>query len=271
MSLGGRSVLIPRGGSRGAAWAHEVDKRGGRAVLAPLVEIVPPADDAPLRAALARLAEGEYAWLALTSVNAVHALTAHGAHLGGARVSVVGEATAAAVREAGWQVDLLPELRTGAGLVEAWAAMIGQGGESSGSGARVLLPLSALAADTLETGLIRLGYEADRVTAYDLAALDPPADLVAAVDAGAIDAIILTSGSVARRVREVFPELPESVIVVCIGEPSAQVARAVGLTVHAVATTSTGAGTIEALERWLSSNRPSNSRPSSSKNQENDA
>ena len=27
MSLGGRTVLIPRGGSRGDAWAHEVELR----------------------------------------------------------------------------------------------------------------------------------------------------------------------------------------------------------------------------------------------------
>ncbi len=262
MSLGGRTVLIPRGGSRGDAWAHEVELRGGRAVLAPLVEIVPPADDASLRAAVRRLARGEYAWLALTSVNAVQALLDHGAQLGGARVAVVGEVTADAAREAGWQVDLLPQRRTAAGLVEAWTTVTAtRENPGTGSDERVLLPLSALAADTLESGLARLGYAPDRVTAYDLAPHDPPAAVVEAVAAGTIDALILTSGSVARRVQEVFPDLPESVTIVCIGEPSAQVARAIGLTVHAVATTSTGAGTIEVLERWLNANE----------NQENDA
>lgn len=256
MSLGGRTVLIPRGGSRGDAWAHEVELRGGRAVLAPLVEIVPPADDASLRAAVRRLARGEYAWLALTSVNAVQALLDHGAQLGGAQVAVVGEVTAEAAHKAGWPVDLLPELRTGAGLVEAFAPWAESSGDNSGAGGRgrVLLPLSALAAGTLEVGLRRLGYEPDRVTAYDLAPLDPSAELVAAVSAGSIDAVILTSGSVARRVQEVFPDLPSTVHIVCIGEPSAHVAREVGLTVHAVASTSTGAGTIEALEMWLKAN-----------------
>lgn len=260
MSLAGRTVLVPRGGERGAAWAREIEARGGRALLAPLVEIVPPRDGRPLREAVERLARGEYAWLALTSVNAVHALTALRAELGGARVAAVGEVTADAAREAGWAVDLVPQRRTAAGLVAAWRDLV-VGRADDGGGERVLLPLSVLAADTLETGLAALGLRPDRVDAYDLSPLAPTAAVVADVAAGRIDAMILTSGSVARRVAEEFAPVPAGVTIACIGEPSARAAREAGLTVHAVATTSTGPGTVEALERCLST----------TENRENDA
>ncbi|TGO04642.1 uroporphyrinogen-III synthase [Serinibacter arcticus] len=256
-TLAGRTVLVPRGGSRGAAWAHEVEARGGRAVLAPLVEIVGPVDDAPLRSAVAELTGGVFAWVALTSVNAVHALTALDARLGGARVAVVGEETGRAARTAGWQVDLLPERRTAAGLVEAWRDDVGPppiDGSATGS-RRVLLPLSVQAGDTLAAGLVALGWDPVRVDAYDVAPVPPGRAVVDAVAAGEIDAVIVTSGSVARRVAEVFGPLPDGVAIACIGEPSAQAARAAGLRVAVVATRSTGAGTVDALAQHYGPHR----------------
>lgn len=247
MSLRGRTVLIPRGGDRGAAWAREVEGRGGSAVVAPLVEIVPPHDDAALRRALAELAGGSYAWVAFTSAHAVTALTSRGAQLGGARVAVVGDATAAAVREARWPVDLVPAEHSAAGMVDAWPAHRGGDGDRE----RVLLPLSALAGDTLERGLAARGFAPERVEAYDVAALEPDQAARDAVSSGAVDAVVVTSGSVARRVVQVFAPVPAALRIVCIGEPSARAASAAGLRVDAVATTSTGPGTIAALEDFF--------------------
>ena len=255
-TLAGRTVLVPRGGSRGAAWAREVEARGGRAVLAPLVEIVGPVDDGPLRSAVAELAGGRYAWLALTSVNAVHALTALGARPGGARVAVVGEETARAARAAGWEVDLVPEVRTAGGMVQAWRDGVGAPSASAAlgtTGVRVLLPLSVLAGDVLASGLAAVGWEPVRVNAYDVAPVPPERAVVDAVAAGEVDAVIVTSGSVARRVAEVFGPLPDGVAIACIGEPSAEAAREAGLRVAVVATTSSGAGTVDALARYYAS------------------
>lgn len=258
--LAGRTVLVPRGGSRGAAWAHEVEARGGRAVLAPLVEIVGPADDGPLRSAVAELADGAYAWLALTSVNAVHALTALDARLGGARVAVVGEETARAARAAGWEVSLVPQVRTAAGMVQAWRDGVGAPAAPPGTtGARVLLPLSVQAGDVLASGLTALGWEPVRVDAYDVAPVSPERAVLDAVAAGEVDAVIVTSGSVARRAAEVFGPLLDGVAIACIGEPSAGAAREAGLRVAVVATTSSGAGTVDALARhFASTSRPRN-------------
>lgn len=255
-TLAGRTVLVPRGGSRGAAWAGEVEARGGRAVLAPLVEIVGPVDVAPLRSAVAELAEGAYAWLALTSVNAVHALTALGARLGGARVAVVGEETARAARAAGWEVDLVPEVRTAGGMVDAWRDGVGapdRPGAGADRAARVLLPLSLQAGDVLAVGLAALGWVPVRVDAYDVAPVPADRAVVHAVATGGVDAVIVTSGSVARRVAEVFGPLPDGVAIACIGEPSAAAAREAGLRVAVVATTSSGAGTVDALARYYAS------------------
>lgn len=257
--LAGRTVLVPRGGPRGSAWAREVEDRGGRAVVAPLVEIVGPSDDGALRTAVAELADGGFAWLALTSVNAVHALTALGARPGGARVAVVGEETARAARAAGWEVSLVPELRTATGMVQAWRDGVGAPaapGSPRSTGARVLLPLSVQAGDVLPDGLTALGWEPVRVDAYDVAPVPPERAVIDAVAAGRIDAVVVTSGSVARRVAEVFDPLPDGVAIACIGEPSAAAAREAGLRVAVVATTSSGTGTVDALARYYAAPAP---------------
>jgi uroporphyrinogen-III synthase len=62
-----------------------------------------------------------------------------------------------------------------------------------------------------------------------------------------IDAAVFTAGSNARAAIELMGPPVESMQVVAFGEPSAQVAREVGLRVDAVAPTQNAAGIIAAL------------------------
>jgi len=145
------------------------------------------------------------------------------------RVACVGEATARVAREAGWTVDLVPQDTSAAGLVAA----IPDDARS------VLHPRSEIAAPTLVDGLRARGIDVDDPVAYrtvgtgdEPVALAPPPD-----------AVLVTSGSVAREIARRMSPLDPRTLVACIGPGTADDTRAAGLPVHVVA----GSRSAEAL------------------------
>ncbi|MFD2794239.1 uroporphyrinogen-III synthase [Promicromonospora vindobonensis] len=256
---GQAAVLVARAPERAAGLLALLREHGLDPVAAPVIERAAVEDRATLDAARARLADGAYEWVAITSVNAVEALfgataaptgregetpgaedVALGAHrLRSAthpvehmvppdhrsehvRWAAVGPATQQALVGYGITVDLVPATATGAGLAEAFPAA--PGGRDTAP--RVLLPLGDLASDTLRAGLVAKGWAADVVTAYRTVTRELPAHL-----RRSYDVVVVTSGSVARQVAEQLG--PQRVVT--IGEPSARVAADVGHTVLAVA------------------------------------
>lgn len=150
----------------------------------------------------------------------------------------MGDATAAALRSVGYRVDFVPAgEHSAAGMVAEWPT-------SSGS---VLIPQSAIAAPALTEGLRGRGLAVDTVDAYltEGVALEHP--LVESVSRGEVTAIVLTSGSIARQVQAQLTPLPHGTIVACIGEPTAEAARAAGLTVTAIAERADATSLSEAL------------------------
>ncbi|MGH8149461.1 MAG: uroporphyrinogen-III synthase, partial [Steroidobacteraceae bacterium] len=131
----------------------------GLEVLAwPAVRVGPPADPGPLAAALAHA--DQFDWMVFTSRHAVFAVTARLAALPqGLRVAAVGASTAAALREQGWEPQIVPEQANAAALVEALEPALP-------GGARVLFPASSRALPTLAAGLRKLGVEVLQVEAY---------------------------------------------------------------------------------------------------------
>jgi uroporphyrinogen-III synthase len=136
----------------------------------------------------------------------------------------------------------------------------------------VLLPQGDLARATLRDGLAARGWEPDVVVAYRTVPVALPADVVRrAAGAGAstgsgagVDAVVLTSGSVAR---QVAAQLGTALPAVCIGRPSAEVAAEVGLEVAAVATAPTDEALADAVVRALAApatvtpSEPATARP----------
>src|SRR4029077_224655 len=70
--LAGRNILITRASEQTESLVRELEARGAKAVLSPMVAFHPPHDFAPLDAALRGLRS--FDWLLLTSANAVRAL-----------------------------------------------------------------------------------------------------------------------------------------------------------------------------------------------------
>ena len=225
-------LLVARSLDRAAGLIDLLRDSGIETTAAPAIERA-PVRDAAGRARLAQarrdLLGGAYAWVAVTSVNAVDALLgAPGSHAvaAGTRWACVGPATRRAVESHGLTVEVTPASRmTGAGLVEAFPA------PTSGS-RRVLLPLGDLAAPTLPDGLRAQGWDPDVVVAYRTVARDLPDHVVERARGDGYDAVVIASGSAARQVAaRLGPQR-----VVAIGEPSAVASRQAGHEVLAVAT-----------------------------------
>ncbi|WP_323749105.1 uroporphyrinogen-III synthase [Curtobacterium sp. VKM Ac-2884] len=184
-----------------------------------------------------------YAWVVVTSATAVTVLAERVAGLpSGVRVAVVGEPTARAARAAGWVVDLVPEQASAAALVDALP-------DTDGT---VLFPRSEIAAPTLVDGLRARGIDVDDVVAYRTVGTgDEPITLDAAPDA-----VLVTSGSVAREIARRMTPLDPRTLVACIGPGTAADARAAGLPVHVVGPTRSAEALLDAVVEALNPTAP---------------
>jgi uroporphyrinogen-III synthase len=215
------------------------------------IAIEPTATPDALDAAAARWCDGDYDWMAVTSRNALGALHAAAVRAGRslsapmppARLAVVGEASARASGDLDLHVALRPSRQQSA------AGLVAEFPEGPG---RVLAPLGNLAGDVLERGLARKGWSVDAVEAYrtvDGPGLDAAA--VTAVGNGTVDAVVLTSGSVARRFAAQCATVAPNVAIIAMGATTASAARDEGLVVATVAGTPDYEGVVAALRRAM--------------------
>jgi uroporphyrinogen-III synthase len=251
-SMTGLRVLVPRGGDIGTRLAEAVTARAGVPTVAPVIELVAPADPQAVADACTGLTDGRYDWVAVTSATTVDALVAHDVRLpAGTRVAVVGPGTRDAMRAAGFPVDFMPSAAYSA------AAMVAEWPVSHGT---VLLPQSALAEPTLADGLVKRGLTVTTVSAYDTTSLSWDQGIRRRLGTGEFHAVLLTAASVARAVAGQGVPLPDHTVVACIGDSTAVGARAAGLPVHVVASTSTAEGLVEAVSDYFSSRQPAPTR-----------
>ncbi len=156
-------------------WAEHVEGCGWEVAPEPLITIRPRRLPA---------LKGPFDWVALTSSNAWSALAPHAASLQGLRFAVVGERSAAQVREAGLEVAVGP-YPSAEELLEAWRPLIRLG-------ERVLWPRGPLS-DRLAKRLRAFGAHVEAPLAYEN---------VPAADTGplpACEAIFLASPSAVDR------------------------------------------------------------------------
>jgi uroporphyrinogen-III synthase len=107
----------------------------------------------------------------------------------GLKVAAVGQATAQVLNQRGWNVDLVPDDASAAGLVAAFE-------RAPRARARVLFPASSRALPTIAAGLSQLGAEVVQVEAYrtEAASLDV-AECMSWVTRDAIGAVTFASPS----------------------------------------------------------------------------
>jgi len=243
--LDGWRVLVPRGGPWGDGVAASLRAMGAVPVVAPLINFAPTTDQDALDAALERLQAGEYDWLTITSATTVDVLYAHRVEIPSkTKVAAVGETTAAALHAVGYDVALMPELdNSAAGMAEK---IISIGPDAQ----RILTLRSEIAKPVLSVMLTEAGHDVDSVVAYRTVGVPVTDRIRRDVENGRINAILITSGSVAKQVREQFPEIPDTTMLAAIGPRTARDAEKVGLPVTAIADKQTVDALIDTVSRF---------------------
>jgi uroporphyrinogen-III synthase len=242
--LSGWRVLVPRGGPWGDGVAGALRARGATPIVAPLINFAPTDDQPALEAALARLAAGAFDWLTVTSATTVDVLSSYDAVIPETtRVAAVGETTAAALVAAGYHADIVPsEDNSARGLLEEWAAAT-----DGARGLRVLALRSAIAKQVLSIGLAEAGHTVEAVVAYRTVGVPVAQKVVDDVRSGRVNAVLVTSGSVAEQVQQQLGPIPESILVAAIGPQTQRDAAELGLRVDVVARERSAESLIDAV------------------------
>ncbi|MFK4762747.1 uroporphyrinogen-III synthase [Microbacterium sp. ZW T5_45] len=243
--LDGWRILVPRGGPWGDGVAASLRAQGAVPVVAPLINFAPTTDQAALDVAFARLAAGEYDWLTVTSATTVDVMFAQRAEVPRTtRIAAVGETTAAALQAVGYDVALVPERDNSAeGMAQQ---LIGLETEPR----RILSLRSEIAKPVLSVLLRDAGHDVDSVVAYRTVGVPVTERIKRDVENGRINAILITSGSVAAQVREQFPEIPDETLLAAIGPRTASDAGKAGLPITVIADHQTVDALIEAVSSF---------------------
>lgn len=248
--LAGLRVAVTRPAADADELAGLLREAGAVPVLVPLTRVVPPASDAQIRRALARLSE--YDWVIFTSTNAVRAVRAMGSWEGvRADIAAVGSATAAAVHAlTGRPADVIPSDFTASALADALLAT------GSLRDKRVLWPRSELSRDELRHALEEAGAIVDDPVAYcTVADRSGAAALAAMAGLGEVDAITFTAPSAVDSFADASPGSVRCAIAV-IGPATAAAARARGLRVHVEPEQHIIPALVRALARFHSGSSP---------------
>ena len=94
------------------------------------------------------------------------------------------------------------------------------------------------------------GHDVSSVVAYRTVGVPVTERILRDVANGRINAILITSGSVAEQVREQFPDIPETTLLAAIGPRTAKDAKRAGLPVSVVADRQTVDALIEAVSQF---------------------
>jgi uroporphyrinogen III methyltransferase / synthase len=219
--LWGKTAVVTRSRDQASRLVDLLNAAGARCLEVPTIEIIPPADFAPLDAALQHLSR--YEWVIFTSANGVRAFMDRLFHmgqdvrvLGRARLAVIGPATAEALRGYGLVADVVPDTFQAEGLLEVLEPkLLG--------GRRILLARAEEARDVLPEGLAQLGVKVDVVPVYR--AVPPasvPPEAAEVLAEGPVDILTFTSSSTVHNFaglvgKEVFQQLAVRGTVASIG------------------------------------------------------
>jgi uroporphyrinogen-III synthase len=249
LPLAGRRILVTRTREQAGGLVDRLHGLGASVVVVPLIATEPVATpEEVLRTANEIRSSAPPRWAAFTSATAVRLVVgaAGAGAIDGMLVAAVGLATAEALEGAGVTPDVIASDHDAAGLA---ASMLTRGM----AGATVWFPSADGAAAALPAALTDSGATVIVQCIYRTVMPAAAPDRLRAALGTGVDAITLTSGSTARNLAAALghAHLPPGILIACIGEQTASEARAVGLSVNAVATEATADGLVAALRGCL--------------------
>lgn len=205
--LAGRRIALTRPAGAAGSWRAQLEEMGAEVLELPLIQVSREIDLHVLHDVLSEL--GGYDWIVFTSANGVRYFFEEFRRiyddiraLGLLRIAVVGEATAAAVRELWLRVECQAKKATAEALADE---LIASGSLDS---AKVLVVTGNLNRDTLVTKLEEARAIVDRLQVYKTEETDLAADPVARdFRARGADAILFASPSAAQSFLDQAPAL----------------------------------------------------------------
>jgi uroporphyrinogen III methyltransferase/synthase len=238
-------VLVSRPERQAKAMVISLGELGAAPMLQPAISIDPPEDWSPVDAAIGRLSS--YDCLVFSSANGVDYFMNRILHsggdlrlLGGCRLAAIGPATSEALANYHLRTDLLPrEYRA-----EALAAEL----SAEAPGQRMLLLRASRGREVLAEMLTAAGAQVEQVVVYqstDVAAADP--DVAAALAAGRIDWVTVTSSAIARSLVRLFSEDLRQSRLAAISPLTAEVLTEAGFPPAVVASEYTTDGLLAAI------------------------
>jgi uroporphyrinogen-III synthase len=247
LPLSGRTVVVTRTRSQSSELVGRLARLGADVVELPVIAVEEPEDGgAALADAVDRLVAGGYAWVAVTSPNAVSLLLAAIGQRtvpGTVRWAAIGAGTARSLQEGGRAVDLVPGRAVSEALAEAFPSA--DPGSEVGDQGTVLFPRAETVRGVLAPALRAKGWLVDEVVAYRTVAGRPDAEAVAAAQRA--DAIAFTSSSTVERTAELLGPTRVPPVVVSIGPVTSGSARSLGLEVAVEADPHTIDGLVQAV------------------------
>ncbi|PSQ27329.1 uroporphyrinogen-III synthase [Halobacteriales archaeon QS_9_68_17] len=174
-------------------------------------------------------------YVVMTSKTGVELVDDEGWTPGDATLVAIGERTARAMREVGWEVDVVPEEYSSAGLVAALADDV--------AGERVEVARSDHGSGVLTDGLADAGADVHETVLYRLVRPAGSGDSVELAADGDLDAALFTSSltvehfldaAAERGVREAAVDGLNDAVVGAIGDPTRETAESLGIEVDVV-------------------------------------
>ncbi len=254
--LAGVTVAVTRPKRQSQQVMQMLAEQGATPLAMPTIRIEPPADRAPLDAALRALAAGAFTWVIFTSANAVDALAGAAADLGARdeclraiRAATIGDATARAALNLGLDVAVVAEEPTAAGLVASLLPRL-QAGE------RVLYPRSAIGREVLPVALGEAGVDVTMVDAYrTIPEWEIAPNVMDRLRSGGIDVLLFSSPSSVSALQVMLGQesyLIDQIPAICAGPVTAAAVREAGLPVATVSSHPGAPAMVEALADYWS-------------------
>ncbi len=253
MSLEGKTILVTRPREQSREFVDEIQRRGGKAVVIPMIRIVVPEEWAACDAAIANLRL--YDAIIFTSGNAVEKFlqrcelkSLYSAAFAQKEIYAVGERTAELVKEYGLHVTFKPKEFSSAALQRWFTA-------ENARGKRFLFPRGNLSKEDMPIHLRSLGAIVDEVEVYTN--LPPTKETLEELSARFLkkefDVVTFASPSAIKRFHqavlpEVFDMIHHHTKLAVIGPTTRAAAEEFGFTVAIEAREATGKGLVDAIE-----------------------
>jgi uroporphyrinogen III methyltransferase/synthase len=200
--LFGKRIVVTRPRQQNVSLAERLGELGAEVLVQPAIEIAPPQDWTLVDEALDRL--DQYQWVVFSSANGVQFFLdrleqCHGdvRRLGLAKLAAIGPGTAEELAKYRLRADLVPGEYRAEALADALV--------SHASGEKFLLIRASRGREVLAEQLVAAGKQVEQVVVYQSTDVQrPEPDVAAALAAGKIDWITVTSSAIAQSLVRLF-------------------------------------------------------------------